>query len=913
MDLVAILCLGFLFLGLMAASMKRGANRDGSLSVIENIITKWEKAPLRDWIKEYKGEMVNLSKTGFDTFKARGVRPIIKDELVTSRGFDKLKEIIRLTRVFPTGNVLSLCCGRGGWEQAYARLPGVTNIKAITFGPGPGHEGHEPFTNKEFPGRHKVNLLYGDAREYPKTDHDTLLFDGGESDTDPEKEVIRFNDLFRRAVMRQIYPGTKCFILKVLTPTDDETLKMLSEIQEITGKGAMYRVSSSRNSTLEVYFVSTPRANLSSRIKTILKTVMERARKGRKLAPRKIGPDYTYYRPQIVTKAVEVLQPLDMTAAIAELGPTVPEEGRNYNHWENKGVYPTGVEGSTGMKRNEYGLRCANRLLSNLPEFDDWKLTNTTPEGFVEVFNRKIDITPKEDHAHNEKMREVYLGLADHFRKMGYRHREMSYDDILKQANRSGAPCHIDVHQSVGDFLNTPDWRKEVERVRKGFLEGKPTKAIFNTMGKREKKKMSKIQGSRMIAYLPIPMRMLEMKVFGNLLKLTKPSLNRFGVGGLGLHDLGSRIEEVWKGFGVSNDIAGFDTRVGVVIQSLESMFIQELTDNVELKEIVGLMYRMYAYPHILIPIPSVFRRSELLAGRGQRMSGTNPTYSMNTITRLAIFCTEIVVGKNIPLSEIRREVTRIMAGSHGWGDIGGTISGDDATFTSKEQHVALLRNTGEVLEEIGFPRKNMAPSQKAEVAESIEEVDFCSHHYERISYYDSYSKRTVYKYAPTRGVAEIVAKSLIRVGGQDRELDSQAWLSAQGNNLLVNYPHLRTCRALGMAYKAVVNPNVVLSDRGGMIRPRPWMMTGDVLDVFNRVMFGDSTNYPIPDFRVREWGHVGYMKQAREQIYDPNCFKAARARWRDGLRRDVERAIYELSTGGNTDIMDGWRPRVLI
>lgn len=92
----------------------------------------------------------------------------------------------------------------------------------MTFGRGPGHEGHEDFTTNYFPGKEKIDLINADARTYPITNHDTILFDGGESNPDSAKESKRFNDLFSRAVMRQITPETKTFILKILTPTDSK-------------------------------------------------------------------------------------------------------------------------------------------------------------------------------------------------------------------------------------------------------------------------------------------------------------------------------------------------------------------------------------------------------------------------------------------------------------------------------------------------------------------------------------------------------------------------------------------------------------------------------------------------------------------------------------------------------------------
>lgn len=164
-------------------------------------------------------------------------------------------------------------------------------------------------------------------------------------------------------------------------------------------------------------------------------------------------------------------------------------------------------------------------------------------------------------------------------------------------------------------------------------------------MGKREKKAMEFIKGSRMIAYLPIPTRLLELKVFGKILELTKVKYNRFGVGSLGLHDLGQRLKEIWKGQAVSDDIAGFDTKISKLTLQLELEFLEILGTGPTARK----LYEIYAHPMLLIPVPSEFMRSQLVEGQGQRMSGSNTTYSMNTCTRLAIALLLMVEVRNFP------------------------------------------------------------------------------------------------------------------------------------------------------------------------------------------------------------------------------------------------------------------------
>ncbi|ALL52904.1 NS5-like protein [Shuangao insect virus 7] len=885
---------------------RRGANRESPLEVLLRLSDIFAKPDVTRWGGEYKEALRGLGARAFNAFKNRGVRRVDKDPHVASRGYDKLLEISIAARVKPRGAVLSLCCGRGGWEQLYAASPDVTRITAVTLGKGPGHEGHEDFTDNYFPGREKVCLRFADATSYPITAHDTLLFDGGESHPDFSVEANRFNQLFAGAVMRQITPNTKTFILKILTPTSPETIRMMQAIQTMTGRGSLYRASVSRNSTLELYFVSTAPTNIRNQIRELMQDMARRGIENRKLEARRAGPQYLYAREEIQETCVPLLATPDMSDSIAGLGEPLPEVGRAYNHWESLGVYPMGVSGSKGMKYNKYGMACATRMLSSIDGFDQWKLTDTTPEGFVSVFNTKIDKPPTENHPYEKRLWAVYKGMSSHFQARGFRLRELSYDEIEKQVNNAGAPGYADMMEGVNDikdYMSRPDWRKKVEKLRQALLSGRPKEAIFNTMGKREKKK-SGGKGSRMIAYMSIGMRLLEMKLFGNLMKLTKPEYMHFGVGGFGLHDLGERLRRVWKGEGSSDDIAGFDTRVSAKTLAFEAAFVQELGGNTGHRE----MYEVYASPHILIPVPSPHRRVQLLVGRGQRMSGCQVTYPMNTLTRVALFLVQASLAEGVDENLVQAWVMRVMRGKE---DIGGAVSGDDAVFTSSKKMKEII-NHSDVLEDMGFPRKNMARGVRSPLMHDVREVEFCSHRYEPVTFMDTHTGKIVTKYMPTRDFGEIAAKSLIRTGGDVSDLDALAWISAQGNNLLVNYPHLRSARALGFAFKSVAPPNLVPDNKGGFMRPRPWMQPGDILTVFNDVHFGNSSKYPIPGFEVRAWRNVGYLKPKIETLYDPPSFTRRRSIWRDNLHRDVTKAIYDFGTGGNLIPLDLWRERRL-
>uniref|UniRef100_A0A8D8ZJN9 Genome polyprotein n=1 Tax=Cacopsylla melanoneura TaxID=428564 RepID=A0A8D8ZJN9_9HEMI len=113
--------------------------------------------------------------------------------------------------------------------------------------------------------------------------------------------------------------------------------------------------------------------------------------------------------------------------------------------------------------------------------------------------------------------------------------------------NNIGAPNVLDRWKNVGELLQDPEHQEVVRKLEEELKEGKSSLGIFRAIGKREKKKHGEMKGSRMVAYLHIPMRYIESKYLSCLTGLTKPDILPMGVGGLGLHDLGMRLNEIWK------------------------------------------------------------------------------------------------------------------------------------------------------------------------------------------------------------------------------------------------------------------------------------------------------------------------------------------------------------------------------
>lgn len=586
---------------------------------LKQIKDSWQSLPLSQWAISYKSIIKYFNKREFNEFRLRGIIEMRRNQTIASRGFMKIQDIHNQTGRLFFGRILNLCCGAGGWEQYLANQPDVLSIESYTYGPSPDHPGHEKFTDLPFAGREKVSLHYGDARNVMPSGHDWILFDGGESDPNYIKEEERFYNLLVDTTKKHVTP-TSNFVWKILTPTSPRVLEYLKWVQDTTGEGSFWRSTQSRTSTLELYFVSTQITNLERSARNLLQSVLTRAEAS--MGERSQTSERVAFAwPPLPDIGIPDLPPPDYSQSIKHLGPQVAESGRHYKHWKTKGVYPFGSTGTINQPHMRITPQITGALREILPEFASWKLTDTTPKGFFRVFTKKVDTTPVEDHSYLPYMKSMYHELAG---KIPMDYRPLKNSELYEYANKKGAPGVSDNVKSVKEFFQLPDWEAIIEMTEASLIHGTPIHSVWSTMGKREKKKSpGPVLGSRMIAYLPIATRMVELKYFHAFLDLTKPANNPTGVGSVGLHDYGERLKTLWKEAGLSDDIAGWDTRVSTTMLKLEHWFLQHYIKDPKASAVVRAIYRVYAHPLILIPMESNYVRSELLQGRGQRMSGS--------------------------------------------------------------------------------------------------------------------------------------------------------------------------------------------------------------------------------------------------------------------------------------------------
>lgn len=827
--------------------------------------------------KLYKKFINSLGEMEFTWYSIVGTENSRKQGNEPSRGVKKLEEVLRKTGMRMHGGVLSLCSGRGGWDYLACKIAAVTDILSITMGSRPSHPGHEDYHTTPWIGKEKIKQINADVTKLNpdiSENFNFVLFDGGESNTDVEIETGKFQKLFLEGCFKFIKKHHG-FVIKILNPNDPIILSHLQKIRELTGRGNLLLLDTSRNSNQEMYFVSTkPHGNLATQAMQGVIKRLDRVDEETVIKERP-GP--------IIRENPGV--ELDYGDSIEQLGTLYTSNRTRFNHWIDLGSYRFGTTGSKRTVFVDVVYNLLRHVLTMVPNMADWSSTNTTPEGFMKTFNRKIDTSPVEDTPMLGKMAKVYRAMSDYYVKKGIRGRTYSMDEVKMNANRQGAAGRQDtLWKNVGDFLDDPSMEDIMDTHERKLLEKKPMSSIFNTMGKREKKKGGMHAGSRMVAFLPIPMRMLELKYLGALNDFVKPYINKCTVGGMGLHDFGMAVHRAMKGpYSVCLDIAGWDTRVSAAQMRMEEEFLVTVGFD---PIMVPALYSIYRNPLILITVGEENGQaiSKLLAGIGQRMSGTINTYGGNTISTLALAIT--AWWEMNPEEDITTMVEELFEGRY---RIGMLSSGDDHFVTGEHADMKTFSKSWMVYNELGFKRKDTGYENDSRIGHGITNITFCSHSYEKVVY-----GGRVVRYQPTRSYGEIMAKSMIWIAGQSYGLEANAWAAAQAANLLLNYHHMRDCRRLAFAIRAIVPRNLVFTGIGVMLLRKPWLESGDIIEILNKNLFGEGTEFPS-EYRLTRLEDLGYMKLQNEVLYNRNFMSNTMQSWRKNIPRLVRGIISSL------------------
>jgi hypothetical protein len=637
--------------------------------------------------------------------------------------------------------------------------------------------------------------------------------------------------------------------------------------------------------------------------------VMSKVTRGVNPTPKSVG--YEIIKHSSIPSEVPVLEPLKLNRTLEKIEEAFAEKivpfPRNRNKCATEiGCIP-GVEtrGTSGTVVNQFVADVVGPLGGCLPGFSNWRVTDTTPRGVEEVFTRKIDSAPKENHQYYGDMWEVYKGIADFIREDGSRLRYLSDEEIgdtLTRDSSMGEP-NFTKYRNIGEYYDSGDWTNDVNDVRASLADDDPELLIFNIIGKSEVKYTSSFvpKGSRFVWFYPAAVRMHEMRVVGHLNHLMK--MLPFSVSGLPLYDYGDFMWNLWKPdyLAITEDVFGWDTRVSVGIFRLESAFCQMLTDDETQKREIHQLYRAWAYPMFMFRRPGE-KGTDLSINRAQggKASGIQLTYAMNTVTNAALIYTRICKALQVPTDQMRSWVHHHLDNFND-SSIKMIVSGDDSVVMGQRKEMMAYRDKFSVHNVTGFIRKDIGLNDKSEMIPQFISVSFCSHRFAPVRYYDRLSKTVVVKRMPFRTETEIIAKSMIMKIKRSMQLDAYAvegWARIQGLNLMVNYHHLSNCRLIGLALLDITRDTISfegLAQKGG-IRDEPWIRPGDLLEIVNGCLFGECSRFPHPNFQVRGIRDLGYAAiYIRCAAFQHDLGIKARALWRDGhLLRVYKRYVLD-------------------
>ncbi|PIO73655.1 hypothetical protein TELCIR_04381 [Teladorsagia circumcincta] len=216
----------------------------------------------------------------------------------------------------------------------------------------------------------------------------------------------------------------------------------------------------------------------------------------------------------------------------------------------------------SGSKINMYSTFLMRDLVQEgvVPDFSMWSVTDTTARETFKMVARKVDVPPVENHHHYPSL----LSIAKANRKSG-----MGLQERM-------------LATSMGDYLDSGLWRERKKEVIEDLLQGYTDLGFFNSMGKKEKKKVSGYKGLRLIWYLPATMRLIEHENLGFLMEILKEF--PFSVSGYPLYDYGPLMDIAFQG---CECFLADDTRITVGDLRIEHWMLQEITQDERQKQLI--------------------------------------------------------------------------------------------------------------------------------------------------------------------------------------------------------------------------------------------------------------------------------------------------------------------------------------
>nr|YP_009344962.1 polyprotein [Palm Creek virus]AGG76014.1 polyprotein [Palm Creek virus] len=853
----------------------------------------------------WKKALNSLSERQFAIYKVRGVNETDKGAYV-SRGGLKMNEIINKHAWEPRGVVVDLGCGRGGWSQRLVMDYRVAEVRGYTLG-GKERENPQPFQTK---GYNLANLKAGvDVYKMEPVNCNTIICDIGESDPRPEVEKTRtLKVLGMLEKWLEVNPNAS-FCCKVLSPYHLDVLRKLESLQH-KYNGRLVRLSYSRNSTAEMYYVSGKRANVVASVYFMLGSLVGRLRRHEPsiIDPPPVLEMGTRSDPRAKAKA----QDFEMIRRRVER-----LRGENRKTWfvDNEHPYVSfNYHGSFVTDEVTAGGQTTNPLIRRvmwpwdfLSRVTTFMMTDVSTYAQQKVLREKVDTVSEEP---DERMKAINRLIMTHFVKMfkrrGLKPRVLTPQDYMNnvQANAAiGGWSEVMDWQNVRDALADQRFWDMVDNERALHLRGDCELCIYNTMGKKEKKPSAfgTAKGSRTIWYMWLGSRYLEYEALGFLNEDHWVARENFpcGVGGVGVNYFGYYLKEIAGGgrWLIADDVAGWDTRITQGDLDDELFMLTELAPTTYHKKLITATMTL-AYKNIVALFPRnhpMYRSGtvlDVLSRTDQRGSGQVTTYALNTVTN-----GKCQVGRTLeacglldaPLTTIDSWLTanleRVLGAM--------VVAGDDVVVATdnEEFHTSLryITATSKI-------RKNLGVSEPSPRFTSWEDVEFCSHHFHPLTLRDG---RVLI--APCRDQNEIIGRSRIQKGGIVDMASAGCLAKAHAQMWALYFFHRRDLRIGFAAITSIVPINWVPTGRisWSIHQNAEWMTTEDMLTVWNNVWIRDNP-WMRGKERVTSWTDIPYLPKGVDIKCGSLIGDSDRASWSKTIPLVVEktRKILEQERG---------------
>nr|AIU94742.1 polyprotein [Naranjal virus] len=858
--------------------------------------------------EKWKHMLNSMDKYEFSRYKVNGIfevdrepaRMALANGLVTgghavSRGSAKLRWMVERGAVRPTGRVIDLGCGRGGWSYYCATLKQVQEVRGFTKG-GEGHE--EPKMVQSY-GWNIVTLKSGvDVFHRPAEMGDTILCDIGESSATPEIEEAR-----TLRVLDMIEPWLKNkpeFCIKVLCPYRPKVIEKLSALQRQYG-GGLLRVPLSRNSTHEMYWTSGTAGNIINAVNLTSKVLIHRMEK------KWVGPRYEKdVNLGSGTRAVTVKR---KAPDMEKIGPRIKklreehssswcyDEMNPYRTWNYHGSYEVKPTGSASSMINQV-VKMVSKPWDALNSVTSISMTDTTPFGQQRVFKEKVDTKAPEPPRGVAEAMDMVADWVWMILSRKKKPRLCTREEFKAKVNGHAAMGAVfeeeQQWQTAREAVEDPEFWDLVDKERALHLEGRCETCVYNMMGKREKKlgEFGKAKGSRAIWYMWLGARFLEFEALGFLNEdhwLSREN-SYAGVEGLGLQRLGYVLRDISYRPGgkmYADDTAGWDTRITEKDLENEAKITEKMEGEHKklAKAIIELTYK-HKVVKVMRPGPGGKTFMDVISREDQRGSGQVVTYALNTYTNMVAQLIRCAEAEGVLTPDMReRSLTKQERYALTlWLDMEGVkrlkkmaISGDDCVVKSEDERFATALY---FLNAMAKVRKDIQEWKPSSGWLDWQEVPFCSHHFKELQLKDG---RSIV--VPCRHQDELVGRARVSPGAAWGVRESAGLAKAYAQMWKLMYFHRRDLRLMANAICSAVPKDWVPTGRTtwSIHGKGEWMTNEDMLEVWNRVWIRENP-YMTDKTEVHDWKEIPYLGKREDQWCGSLIGSRARATWAENI-----------------------------